>query len=73
MLVAIMDHVATLTKGLEIFRSIIGWIVIEVSGREHDLGSSNDHMLANWSNAPQGPPAAISPGLLVIVPPSTVA
>ena len=73
MLVAIVDHVAALAERLEIFRPIIRRIVIEVGGREHDLGPSNEDMLANWSDATQRPSAPISPSLLFFVPPSTVA
>ena len=30
----IMQHVTTLAKGLQVARSVVGWVVIEMGGRE---------------------------------------
>ena len=44
MLFAVMQHVAALTIGFEIARSVIARIVIEVGPRQHDFGRE-DHVI----------------------------
>ena len=39
MLVAIVEQVAALTKRLEVSRAIVARFVVEMRGRENDLGS----------------------------------
>ena len=73
MLITVVHHVAALTKSLEIFGPVVRWIMIEVSGREHDFGSPGCEMLARRLRTAQSASAPISPGLLFFVPPATIA
>ena len=72
MLWAIMDHVAPLAKGLEVPRRVVGRIVVEMRGRQHDTGAADGEAIPH-DQAGQGPPAPVDPPAARLVPPSSVA
>jgi len=72
-LLTVLKHMATLAKGLQISRPVVGWIMVKVRSRQHYPGCANSDVVANSSKARQSPSASIAPCPFVLIPPSTVA
>ena len=69
-LLTIVEHVATLTEGLQISRPVVGGVMVKMRRRQRHPGRANGDVV---SHKAQGSPAAVAPGPLVFIPPSTVA
>lgn len=68
---AVVDHVATLTKAAQIAQPVVGRIVIEVRGGEHDARRPHPHHL--FQVGPAGDAAtAIAPRLACWIEPPSV-
>ena len=68
-LLAVVKHVATLAEGLQISQPV-GGIMVEMRRRQRHPGRANGDVV---SHKAQSSSATVAPGLLVFVPPSTIA
>ena len=70
-LFAVVKHMATLAKGLQISQPVIGGIMVKVGSGQHYRGRANCDVTTNSSG--KAASACIALGSLVFIPPSTIA
>ena len=72
-LFAVVQQMAPLAQGLQIAQPVVARIMVQMGRREHDPRGAKRDLLAHSDEAGQSPPASIPPGLVVRIPPSTIA
>ena len=78
MLEPIVKHVAALAERLEVARPIVGWVVIKVGRRQHNMGGADQRLTRGIGDikgggSRQGASLAATPAALLFVPPATIA
>jgi len=73
-LVAIMQHMAALTEGLEIAPPVIAGVMVEMRGSQEDLGREQRSIAGRIDRqARKSLPLPVAPDPVVFIPPATIA
>lgn len=67
----VVQHVTALAERFQVAQPVVGGIVVEVGGRQHDTRRPG-HAIIRHDQMVQGPTAPIAPYLGVLVPPAPV-